>query len=135
MAINWLQAANSFRSIFIEDGGPVVAAPSNSIATPTGAAQTIGTSQFINRNAPSGAVTGAILQPGVYNGQIIIVTNEATVVARSIIFSTTIATGNVLTDANSDAVTILASSASMFIWLSSLNSGNGAWVKFGPFGG
>lgn len=135
MAVNYFQAANSFRNIFLEDGGSIVASPSNSIATPTGAGVTIGTSQFINRNAPSGAVTGAILAPGSFNGQVIIVTNESTVVARSIIFSTTIATGNVLTDASSDAITILASSASMFIWLSSLNSGNGAWVKFGPFGG
>lgn len=135
MAVNYFQAANSFRNIFLEDGGSIVASPSNSIATPTGAGVTIGTSQFINRNAPSGAVTGAILQAGSFNGQVIIVTNESTVVARSIIFSTTLATGLVLTDASSDAITILASSASMFIWLSSLNSGNGAWVKFGPFGG
>lgn len=135
MAINYSQFADSFRNLFLQDGGYIVAPPSNTIATPSGAAQTIDTSQLINRNVPGAACTGAILKAGVYNGQIAIVTNEATVVARSITFSTTLATGLVLTDASSDANVILAASASMFIWLSSLNSGNGAWVKFGPFGG
>jgi hypothetical protein len=135
MAVSWQQAQDSFRNLFLQDGGTIIAPPANSIATPTGAAQTIDTSQFINRVAPAGACTGAILKAGTFNGQIVIVTNEATNAARSITFSTTLATGLVLTDATPDANVILPSSASMFIWLTSLNSGNGAWVKFGPFGG
>lgn len=109
--------------------------PSGSIPTPTGAAQTIATSHTISRTAPSGAVTGAILAAGTKNGQICIVTNESTVVANTITFSTTLATGLVLTDATPDGHVIKASSAAIFIWFSSLNSGNGAWVRVGPFGG
>jgi hypothetical protein len=41
----------------------------------------------------------------------------------------------ILTDAVPDAHVIKASSAAMFIWFSSLNGGNGAWVRVGPFGG
>jgi len=130
-----MSAVNSLRNLFLQDGGIIVAQPSTSIATPTGAGVTIGSSQFINRNAPSGAVTAAILAAGSFNGEIIIVTNESTIVANSITFSTTLATGLVLTDATPDANVIKAASASMFIWLTSLNGGNGAWVKFGPFGG
>lgn len=135
MAVNWFQAFDSFRNLFLQDGGSIVASPSNSIASPTGAGVTIGTSQFINRNAAAGAVTAAILAAGTFNGQVVIVTNETTTVANTITFSTTLATGLVLTDATPDANVIKAASASMFIWLQSLNGGNGAWVKFGPFGG
>ncbi len=109
--------------------------PSGSIPTPTGAAQTIATTNMVNRTAPSGAVTGAILQAGTKNGQVAIVTNESTVVANTITFSTTLATGLVLTDATPDGHVIKAASAAIFVWFSSLNGGNGAWVRVGPFGG
>jgi hypothetical protein len=109
--------------------------PSGSIPTPTGAAQTIATSNLINRVAPSGACTNAILAAGTKNGQIAIVTNESTVVANTITFNTAVATGLVLTDATPDGHVIKASSAAIFIWFSSLNGGNGAWVRVGPFGG
>jgi len=108
---------------------------SGSIPTPTGAAQTIATTNIINRTAPSGAVTAAILQAGTKNGQVAVVSNESTVVANTITFSTTLATGLVLTDATPDGHVIKAASAAIFIWFSSLNSGNGAWVRVGPFGG
>lgn len=105
------------------------------IQTPTGAAQTITTSKVINRTAPTGACTGAILAAGVVDGQLIIVTNESTVVANTITFATAIATGLVLTDATPDAHVIKASSAAVFVWFASLNGGAGAWVRIGPFGG
>lgn len=109
--------------------------PSGSIPTPTGAAQTIATTNTVNRTAPSGAVTGAILQAGTKNGQIAIVTNESTVVANTITFNTAVATGFVLTDATPTAVVIKAASARMFVWFSSLNGGNGAWVAIAPAAG
>lgn len=108
---------------------------SANIQAPTGAAQTITTSKVVNRTAPTGACTGAILAAGVQDGQVIIVTNESTVVANTITFSTTLATGLVLTDATPDAHVIKASSAAMFVWFTSLNGGSGAWVRVGPFGG
>jgi len=109
--------------------------PSGSIPTPTGAGVTIGTANLVNRTAPSGAVTGAILAAGTKNGQVAIVTNESIVVANTITFSATLATGLVLVDASADATVIKAASAAIFIWFSSLNSGNGAWVHVGPFAG
>jgi hypothetical protein len=108
---------------------------SGSIPAPTGAAQTIATANVVNRTAPAGACTGAILAAGTKNGQVAIVTNESTVVASTITFSTTLATGLILTDATPDAHVIKASSAALFIWFTSLNSGAGAWVRVGPFGG
>lgn len=108
---------------------------SGSIATPTGAGQTISTSHLVNRVAASGACTAAILAAGTKNGQIAIVTNETTTAANTITFSTTLATGLVLTDATPNAVVIKAASAAIFIWFTSLNSGNGAWVHVAPFGG
>ncbi len=108
---------------------------SGAVATPTGAAQTIATTSIINRTAPAGACTAAVLQAGTQNGQLAIVTNESTVVANTITFNTTVATGFVLTDATPDAIVIKAASAAIFIWLASLNSGAGAWVHVGPFAG
>lgn len=98
------------------------------VATPTGAAQTIATGTLVSRTAPSGACTNAILAAGTKNGQIVVVTNEQTVVANSITFNTAVATGLVLTNATPTAVTIGAATAAIFMWLSSLNGGAGAWV-------
>lgn len=109
--------------------------PSGSIPTPTGAAQTIATTNTINRVAPSGACTAAILQAGTKNGQIAIISNESIVVANTITFSTTLATGLVIVDASATAVVIKAASARLFIWFSSLNGGNGAWVPMAPAAG
>ncbi len=109
--------------------------PSASIPTPTGAAQTIATSYLVNRVAPSGACTGAILAAGTKNGQIAIVSNESTTVANTITFSTTLATGLVLVDASSDATVVKAASVAIFVWFTSLNSSNGAWVHVAPFAG
>jgi len=109
--------------------------PAASIPTPTGAGVTIATGNVINRVAPSGACTAAILAAGTVNGQIAVVTNESTVVANTITFSTTLATGLILTDATPDAHVIKASSGAIFAWFTSLNAGAGAWVRVGPFGG
>jgi hypothetical protein len=108
---------------------------SGAIPTPTGAANTISTANVINRVAPSGACTGSILAAGTKNGQIAIVTNEATTVANTITFSTTVATGLVLTNATPTAVVIAAAEAAIFIWFASLNGGNGAWVHVAPIVG
>lgn len=110
--------------------------PSAGIAAPTGAAQTINTNQgFVTRTAPAGACTNAILQAGVRDGQMVLVTNESTTVANTITFNTTVATGFVLTDATPTAVVIKASSAKLFLWMASLNAGNGAWVPIPPAAG
>lgn len=109
---------------------------SATIPTPTGAAQTIATNTgIVSRTAPSGACTNAILQAGTQNGQIVIVTNENVAsTANTITFNTTIATSFVAND-GTNAEVIKCGTAKMFIWLSSLNSSNGAWVSCGPFAG
>lgn len=106
------------------------------IATPTGSAQTIVTNLgLISRTAPSGACTNAILQAGTFNGQLVIVTNENVAsTANTITFNATIATSFVANDGTNPQV-IKCATAKMFIWLSSLNSGNGAWVALEPFAG
>lgn len=107
----------------------------SSIATPTGSAQTIATSNFLCRTAPSGACTNAILAAGTVNGQLIIVTNENVAsTANTITFNSTIATANVINDGTNPQV-IKCGTAKMFVWLTSLNSGNGAWVPLEPFAG
>jgi hypothetical protein len=109
---------------------------SPTIPTPTGSAQTIATNTgIISRTAPSGACTNAILQAGTVNGQIVIVTNENVAsTTNTITFNTTIATSNVINDGTNPQV-IKCGTAKAFIWLSSLNGGNGAWVSLAPFGG
>lgn len=105
---------------------------SSTVAAPTGAAQTIATNTgMISRTAPTGACTGAILQAGTQDRQLCIVTNESTTVANTITFSTTLATGNVLTDATPTAVVIKASSMKVFVWFTSLS----AWVPTPPAAG
>lgn len=137
MAVNYFQAEDSFRNLFLQDGG-VIAAPPNttSFPTPTGAGQTIPTNQgLFNVVNPSGACTAAILQAGTYNYQLAVIVNIATTVANTITFSTTLGTGLVLTDSTPDANVIKAASCAVFVWIQSLNGGNGAWVRQGPFGG
>jgi hypothetical protein len=114
------------------DGAAFVPSLSPTIPTPTGAAQTIATNTgMVSRTAPSGACTNAVLQAGTINGQRVVITNESTVAANTVTFNTAVATGLVLTNATPTAVVINAAEAKEFIWLASLNGGNGAWVAIG----
>jgi hypothetical protein len=105
-------------------------------ATPTGAAQTIATNTgIISRTAPSGACTGAIMQPGTKDGQLCIVTNENVASTTNIItFSATIATANVINDGTNPQV-VKCGTAKAFVWLASLNAAAGAWVPLAAYAG
>lgn len=107
--------------------GPFLAAANQSTVANLTSSTTIATSKLVVRTSANGAaVTGMTLGAGTVNGQIVIVTNEDSTAANSITFGTTVASNFVF---GATASTIAGGSMAVFIWLSSLNSGNGAWVR------
>lgn len=107
--------------------GPLLAASNQSSVANLTSSTTIATNKLVSRTSANGAaVTGMTLGAGTVNGQIVIVTNEDSTAADSITFGTTVASNFVFGAA---ASTIAGGSMAIFIWLTSLNSGNGAWVR------
>lgn len=76
----------------------------------------------LSRVNPAAAVTGNILQPGVYPGQIVTVVNEAAA-ANTVTFAA--AATSFVADGVSDAIAGLT--ARTFIW----DSATALWYKFG----
>lgn len=88
---------------------------------------TITTAKAINRTLPTAARASMVLAPGTVNGQICIVTNEATTADFSITFAAVVATSNILGD-GVEALLIADGSACMFVWITT----SSAWLSLTP---
>lgn len=108
----------------------MAATPSATSPDPAGSS-TLASGSTLMRFTPTAARASLDIAAGSFNGQLLIIENNQTVVADTL----SISGAHVLLDASSDAIIVKAASCEMFVWDLALNSGAGLWVHVGPFAG